>query len=41
MSELIDGKELAEALKNFFDNYEYHVYRIEKLIEQWKEEDEG
>ena len=36
---LIDGKELVDALKNYFDNYEYHTKRIEKLIKQWEEED--
>lgn len=39
MFELIDSKELVEALKNFFDNYEYHVNRIEKLMKEWKKED--
>ena len=41
MNELIDTKELVEALKGFFDNYKYHTERIDKLVEQWKEEDEG
>ena len=41
MCELIDSKELIEALKNYFDNYDYHTKRIEELIKQWKEEDKG
>jgi len=35
----LDAKELYEAFKRFFENYDYHVNRIEELIEEWKKED--
>ena len=37
---LFDTGELVWAFKNFFNNQEYHINRIEQLIKRWEREDE-
>ena len=37
---LLDSKELVEAFKSYFDNFEYHNKRVEAMIKEWKEVDD-
>ena len=40
MVKMIDFRYLLESLKHFSENRENIIERIDKLVEQWKKEDE-